>query len=84
MIKGVVFDMDGLMFDTERLAMEGWEYAGRQTGVRIGRALLLKTRGLNAEGTKRVFLERFGGGLRYEPLRALRLRRKTACPSNRG
>lgn len=30
MIQGVLFDMDGLMFDTERIGYEGWKYAGKK------------------------------------------------------
>ena len=32
-MRAVVFDMDGLMFDTERLAMAAWDYAGEKLGV---------------------------------------------------
>lgn len=33
MIRAVVFDMDGLMFDTERLCALAWDEAGRQLGI---------------------------------------------------
>ena len=32
-MRAVVFDMDGLMFDTERLAMAAWDYAGDRKSV---------------------------------------------------
>ena len=31
MIRAVVFDMDGLMFDTERLCALAWDEAGRSS-----------------------------------------------------
>ena len=34
MVKGVIFDMDGTMFDTERLSTKGWIYAGKKLGDR--------------------------------------------------
>lgn len=39
MVKGVIFDMDGTMFDTECLSTKGWIYAGKKLGVDIPIAL---------------------------------------------
>ena len=45
MIRAVLFDMDGLMFDTERLATETWMELGRRHGIPITRKLMDETRG---------------------------------------
>lgn len=66
MIKGVVFDMDGLMFDSERLINLGWHFAGEQSGFRISDEVIYKTLGIDLENTKRVFLEEMGTDFDYE------------------
>lgn len=29
----VIFDMDGLMFDTEKVFIKAWDYAGERIGI---------------------------------------------------
>lgn len=35
MIRGVLFDMDGLMFDTERIGHRGWKYGAQVLGLEL-------------------------------------------------
>lgn len=60
MIKAVVLDMDGLMFDTERIAIPAWIHAGKCLGYNITESMVLKTFGLNSEYTKRFWQNSFG------------------------
>ena len=33
-IKAVVFDMDGVIFDTERMYLEAWNYVGQRDSIK--------------------------------------------------
>lgn len=66
MIKAVIFDMDGLMFDTERLAIEAWSHAGKKLGYDLKEELVYKTLGLDVKSTRRVFAECVGDGIDFE------------------
>lgn len=70
----VIFDMDGVLFDTERLALDAWEEAARRHGECIPRALAAETIGLSAEGTRDVYRRRLGDGFPYEAVLGERLR----------
>ena len=59
-VKAVIFDQDGLMFDTERLALEGWKEAGEPYGIRPDAAFLRELRGKKADRVRAAFEERFG------------------------
>jgi len=73
MIKGIVFDMDGLMFDTERLINRGWYFAGRQAGYDITEETVFKTLGLDLGKTRRVFLEDLGEDLDFDAIDTVRV-----------
>ena len=73
MIKGVVFDMDGLMFDTERLSLKCWIEAGRQMGYQIPPDLPPRTNGLDAAHSCPIFRSVMGENFDYYAVRARRL-----------
>ena len=54
MIRGVVFDMDGLMFNTERIGVDGWLRAGEVLGYEIPESLIIETLGVNFLDTRRI------------------------------
>lgn len=72
MIKGVIFDMDGLMFDTERLSTVMWGKAGAEQGVTVTKEFVDICRGKNSEDIRKIFLNAFGETFDYDTARAKR------------
>ena len=66
MIKGVIFDMDGLMFDTERLSTVMWGKAGAEQGVTVTKEFVDICRGKNSEDIRKIFLNAFGETFDYD------------------
>lgn len=72
MIRGVLFDMDGLMFDTERIGYEGWKYAGCKLGIDISDELIASFRGTGEKEKRRLFENAIGRAADYETAFSLR------------
>lgn len=73
MIRTVIFDMDGLMFDTERLTSDAWIRIGERHGLPITERLLNRMRGLPLDGCIRIFREELGEDFDYWGLRRERV-----------
>lgn len=71
MWKAVIFDMDGLMFDTEFLVVKAWDKVGQDLGVGKLGFMINRTLGTNADKTKKLFYEEFGDKVDYEELTKL-------------
>lgn len=58
-MKAVIFDMDGVLFDTEKLCMESWDYAGEKLGVGKAGYMVMKTLGVKAEAAIEILRKEF-------------------------
>lgn len=65
MIQAAIFDMDGLMFDTERLSSFYWQQAAAEQGFVLADGMTNRIRGRNEEGIRQVLRELFGPGLDF-------------------
>ncbi len=71
-ISAVIFDMDGLMFDTERIALMADIQAGKVMGYDLAEDLVVGTVGLNLDDTRRYYLNHFGPDYPFDAIRSLR------------
>lgn len=66
----VIFDMDGVLFDTERLYMEGWTQVAKKRGIagidEVARGCI----GLNANDSRMRVLTHYGQEFDYDDFRA--------------
>ena len=62
----VVFDMDGVIFDSERLVLECWEKIGAEYHLEGMREAFLPCIGTNNTRTREIVLERYGEDFAYD------------------
>jgi HAD superfamily hydrolase (TIGR01509 family) len=68
--RGVIFDMDGLLLDSERLERDACRLVAAERGLKaIDDTFYLKVVGRNGADTQRIFLQEYGADFPYESFR---------------
>lgn len=67
-MKAFIFDMDGLMFDTERVFISAWDYAGEKMGFGKAGYMVMRTLGMNTEACNQAWRDEFGPDVDIEAL----------------
>ena len=66
MYDAVVFDMDGIIFDSEKVVIETWESIAEKYGIENIRETLYKCIGANVVRTKEIMREAYGEDFPYD------------------
>lgn len=90
MVCGIIFDMDGVMIDSERQSNEGWLWAAKQQNVTMPMWLIDSFKGAPASLSCQFFDDYYKGKIDYWETRELRseyvyrLREKEGIPVKKG
>ena len=68
-MRAVVFDMDGVLFDTERVCMESWIAVADLDGLPDMEQIFPQCIGRNANDSKKIVLEAYGQDFDYDRFR---------------
>lgn len=66
MIKTIIFDMDGVIFDTENLWLSCWGYLGGKYGLENAEGVFRKCIGTTIEETETIAKAHYGDALPYD------------------
>lgn len=83
-VKGVLFDMDGVILDTEKLYTRFWQEAGIALGYPMTRDHALGMRALNREQAAKKLQSYFGPDVDYLQMKAKRIQLMDAYVNQHG
>lgn len=67
-IRTVIFDMDGVLFDTEKVYLDVWTRVCEKYGYKMTKEIYCKVIATGRENVKRVFREEFGDNIPIEEM----------------
>ena len=70
--KAFIFDMDGVIFDSERAVIDCWKVIAPQYGITDIETHCIAATGLNEQATRKIFKEQYGEDMPYDEMRAKR------------
>lgn len=82
--KGIILDMDGTMFDTEKISVEAMQKIAEQYGAAVSYDFALEFLGLPSEIVKKRFLEKFGSDFDFDNYRNDKIAYQNAIISDKG
>lgn len=68
MLNAAIFDMDGLLFDTERLCIEAWRSVSSEAGFDLDDELFFACIGLNTRDTRTLVLKTCGPDFPFDDI----------------
>ena len=69
-MRAVVFDMDGILFDTERVCQDSWIEVAKRRGLQGMEEIFPRCIGRNSSDSRQIVLEAYGEDFDYEEFRA--------------
>ena len=67
-IKAIIFDLDGVIFDTERLYLEIWKEIFEKYGYKLEDEVYFSVMGKGRKRVKEIYIEKFGRGLKIDEM----------------
>jgi HAD superfamily hydrolase (TIGR01509 family) len=66
--RAVIFDMDGLMLDTEKPFLRFWAELGKKYGYNITQDVVIRMIGIDGRNSRRVMTQEFGEDFPYDKM----------------